>query len=60
MARTSLEARNSYLVARQITARLARNDADRLRLLAAGQGLAAGMSWEVVVKEYLLPALGRW
>jgi hypothetical protein len=57
--RTSLEARNSYLVAQQVAERLPRNDEDRLRLLAAGQGLAAGMSWEVVVKEYLLPALGR-
>ena len=57
--RTSLEARNSYLVAQQIAERLPRNDEDRLRLLAAGQQLAAGMSWEVVVKDYLLPALGR-
>ncbi len=57
--RTSLEARNSYLVAQQIAERLPGNDEDRLRLLAAGQGLAAGMSWEVVVKDYLLPALGR-
>jgi hypothetical protein len=48
---TSLEARNSYLAAQQITARLPRNDADRRRLLAAGQGLAAGMSWEVMVQE---------
>jgi hypothetical protein len=58
--RAGLEARNSYLVAQQIAERLPRNDEDRQRLLAAGQGLAAGMSWEVVVKEYLLPALGRY
>jgi len=57
--RTSLEARNSYLVAQQIAERLPRNDEDRRRLLAAGQQLAAGMSWEVVVKDYLLPALGK-
>ena len=57
--RTSLEARNSYLVAQQIAERLPRNDEDRRRLLAAGQQLAAGMSWDVVVRDYLLPALGR-
>ena len=57
--RNSLEARNSYLVAQQIAERLPRNDEDRRRLLDAGQRLAAGMSWEVVVKDYLLPALGR-
>ncbi len=57
--RGSLEARNSYLVAQQIAERLPRNDEDRLHLLEAGQQLAAGMSWEVVVKDYLLPALGR-
>jgi hypothetical protein len=57
--RASLEARNSYLVAQQIAERLPRNDEDRQRLLTAGQQLAAGMSWEVVVKDYLLPALGR-
>ena len=57
--RSSLEARNSYLVAQQIAERLPRNDEDRLQLLEAGQQLAAGMRWEVVVKDYLLPALGR-
>jgi hypothetical protein len=57
--RSSLEARNSYLVAQQIAERLPQNDDDRRRLLEAGQRTAAGMSWEVVVTDYLLPALGR-
>jgi hypothetical protein len=57
--RNSLEARNSYLVAQQIAARLPQNDDDRRRLLEAGQHAAARMSWEVVVRDYLLPALGR-
>ena len=48
MTRTSLEARDSYLVAQQIAERLPQNNTNRLRLLAAGQQLAAGMSWEVV------------
>jgi hypothetical protein len=57
--RSSLEARNSYLVAQQIAERLPQSDDDRRRLLEAGQRTAAGMSWEVVAREYLLPALGR-
>jgi hypothetical protein len=58
-ARNSLEARNSYLVAQQIAERLPQNDDDRRRRLEAGQRVAAGMSWDAVVKEYLLPAMGR-
>jgi len=57
--RNGLESRNSYLAARQIAERLPRDDDDRRRLLEAGQRTAAGMSWEVVVKDYLLPALAR-
>ncbi|PKO20694.1 MAG: hypothetical protein CVU38_18740 [Chloroflexi bacterium HGW-Chloroflexi-1] len=57
--RDGIEARNSYLVAQQIAERLPRTDEDRQRLLEAGQRVAAGMSWEVVTKDYLLPALKR-
>jgi hypothetical protein len=32
---------------------------ERLRLLNIGQRLAKRMGWETVVKEHLLPALGR-
>ena len=43
MTRTSLEARNSYLVAQQIAERLPGNDEDRLRLLAKpGNNLLRG------------------
>jgi hypothetical protein len=57
--RDGIEARNSYGVAQQIADRLPRNDGDRQRLLEEGQRVAAGMSWEVVAREYLLPALRR-
>jgi hypothetical protein len=57
--RDSIEARNSYGVAQQIADRLPWNDGDRQRLLEEGQRVAAGMSWEVVAREYLLPALRR-
>ena len=55
--RDGIEARHSYLVAQQIADRLPHTDADRRRLLQAGQRVAAGMSWEVVVRDYLLPGL---
>jgi glycosyltransferase involved in cell wall biosynthesis len=57
--RDSIEARNSYFVARQIIERLPQTDADRQRLLEEGQRVAQKMSWEVVVRDYLLPALRR-
>jgi len=57
--RDGIEARHSYLVAQQIADRLPHTDADRRRLLQAGQRVAAGMSWNVVVTDYLLPALAR-
>ena len=57
--RDGIEARNSYFVAQQIAARLPSDDAGRGRLLDVGQRLAAEMSWDVVVRDYLLPALER-
>lgn len=57
--RNSFEARGSRLVAQQIIERLPKDDEDRRRLLESGQRVARGMSWEVVVNEYLLPALSR-
>ncbi len=38
---------------------LPKNDSDRERLMRLGQDLARRMSWEVVVTEYMLPALAR-
>jgi glycosyltransferase involved in cell wall biosynthesis len=55
--RDGIEARNSFFVAQQIADRLPRHDADRGRLLEEGQRVAAGMSWETVVQQYLLPGL---
>jgi len=55
--RDSIEAHNSLLAAQQIADRLPRNDEERARLLAEGQRVAARMSWEVVVRDYLLPGL---
>ena len=46
-------------VAGAIATALPRDDADREALMRRGFALASGMSWEVVVSEYLLPALAR-
>jgi hypothetical protein len=57
--RNSLEGYNSYFVAQEVARRLPTSDAERLRLLEKGQRVAKQMSWETVVKDYFLPALGR-
>lgn len=57
--RDSIEARTSYLVAQQIAQRLPKDGDDFGRLLEEGQQVVSGMSWEVVVQQYLLPALAR-
>jgi hypothetical protein len=55
--RDGIEASNGYRVAQQIMERLPCNTDDMARLLAAGQRVAAHMSWDVVTTDYLLPAL---
>jgi hypothetical protein len=57
--RDSIEARESYAVAQRIWERLPKNDEDERRLLREGHKLASALSWEVVVADYLLPALAR-
>ncbi|MBV7333887.1 hypothetical protein KFU94_37775 [Chloroflexi bacterium TSY] len=51
------ERTNAAIAAQKIFHSLPRTDADRQTLLRRGQALAKKMSWEVVVAEYLLPAL---
>ncbi len=58
-ARDIIERQRSKRVAEAIAARLPLTDAEARALLAAGQLIAHRMSWEVVVKDYLLPALLR-
>ena len=58
--RDGIEARQSWEVAQQIADRLPKNEAGPP---AAARGRAngwrAGMSWDVVVEQYFLPALMR-
>ncbi|MGQ9840172.1 MAG: hypothetical protein ACUVR4_06525 [Anaerolineae bacterium] len=57
--RDSIEMRNSYWVAQQIAQRLPGEEAHLQRLIEQGRRLAAAMSWETVVRDYLLPGLTR-
>jgi len=57
--RDAIEARESWEVAQRIAERLPLDDEDRRRLLQEGQRVARGMSWDVVVNDYFLPALIR-
>ena len=58
-ARDLIERQRSKRVAEAIAARLPLTDAESRKLLASGQLAAHRMSWEVVVQDYLLPALLR-
>jgi hypothetical protein len=57
--RDHLEALESTRVAGQILERLPRNDNDLQTLIREGHRLACNMSWDVVVKKYLLDGLAR-
>jgi hypothetical protein len=58
-ARDIVEQRRSKRVAEAIAARLPLTDDEARQLLASGQLAAHRMSWEVVVADYLLPALKK-
>jgi len=57
--RDRIEAAESEKVAMQICSRLPKNEAEIEALIHAGYCLARNMSWDVVVKNYLLPGLQR-
>lgn len=54
-----LEGVNSRAVAQTLIERLPQTEADLQALLERGQAIASGMSWDVVVQEYLLSGLHR-
>ncbi len=57
--RDAIESQNSYTVAQSILERLPQTDAESRLLFQAGQNVARAMSWDVVVRDYLLPPLQR-
>ena len=57
--RSEIEAQEAARVARQVAGALPRTEVKQRHLLETGYELSKRMSWEVVVKEYFLPALRR-
>jgi hypothetical protein len=55
--RDRIEARESEKVAMQICSRLPNNEAEIESMVRTGHELAKNMSWDVVVKNYLLNSL---
>ena len=54
-----IEASESEKVAMQIIGRLAKNESEIENMIQTGYSLAKNMSWDVVVKNYLLPSLQK-
>jgi hypothetical protein len=57
--RDRIESAQARDVARQIVDRLPQNDTEAQKLLEGGYAVSQKMSWEVVVRDYLLPGLAR-
>ncbi|RKY24460.1 MAG: hypothetical protein DRP62_03695 [Planctomycetota bacterium] len=57
--RNRVEASESKRVAKEIILRLPKNRTEIQDMIQAGYSLAGNMSWDVVVKNYLLPSLQK-
>jgi hypothetical protein len=57
--RDQIETQQAHVVALEIADRLPEDDAETKRLLETGYAASQKMSWQVVVREYLLPGLAR-
>jgi glycosyltransferase involved in cell wall biosynthesis len=57
--RNQIEDYVSDKIAMQVCARLAKNDIELESMLKAGYELAKNMSWDIAVKDYLLPSLQK-
>jgi hypothetical protein len=55
--RDEVESRRSYAVAKLVLERLPRSDVAIASLLEQGQSVSQQMTWDEVVRDYLLPAL---
>jgi hypothetical protein len=55
--RDRVEARQAAEIAHEIMARLPESEEQQDQILKSGYRLSQGMSWEVVAKDYFLPAL---
>jgi hypothetical protein len=59
MVRNQIEDYVSDKIAVQVCSRLAKNDIELESMLKAGYELAKNMSWDIAVKDYLLPSLQK-
>ena len=59
VVRDQTEASESAKVAMQICSRLPKNEADIESMIQTGYELAKNMSWDIVVKDYLLSSLQK-
>jgi hypothetical protein len=57
--RDQIERSESEKVAMQICSRLAKSDSEIKNIIQVGYDLAKNMSWDVAVKNYLLPSLQK-
>jgi hypothetical protein len=57
--RDQVEIKESANVAEEIVQRLPRNESEIESLIGTGYRLAANMSWDVIVKDYLLSGLQK-
>ncbi len=57
--RDQIEARESDKVAMQICSRLPKNEAEIESMIQSGYELAKNMSWDIVVKDYLISSLQK-
>jgi hypothetical protein len=59
LQRDTIEKTEASALATRILERLPKNNAQRQELLLRGHRLSRNMSWQVVVRDHLLPALTR-
>ena len=59
VVRDQIEARESDRVAMQICSRLPKNEEEIESMIQSGHELAKNMSWDIVVKDYLLSSLQK-
>jgi len=57
--RDRIEANEARRVAMQICSRLPSNEAEIAEMIESGHQLAENMSWDLVIKHYLLPSLSK-
>lgn len=58
-SRDAIERQQARVVARKVAQRLPRDESEAQELLTTGRQVSTEMSWDVVARDYLVPALKR-